>query len=111
MGGRRGEGREVAARKEGGGEEREGEGRGGGGGWGCHANRRAEGRGKGEGTTGQVDTGVVPGQPRGPEHHLEVTQPGHLKGKVLNMGAMNPDAGRDVLSDGSSRGDTAVNEL
>ena len=81
------------------------------GGWGCDAGRRAEGRGKGEGTTGPVDTGVVPGQPGEPEHRLEVTQSGHLKGKVLGMAAMYPDPGREVVGDGSSRGRTAVDEL
>ena len=107
MGGRRGGGREVAARTEGGGEGRGGEG----GWWGCDAGRRAEGRGKGKGSTGPVNAGVVPGQPREAEHHLEVTQPGHLKGKVLRMSAMNPDPGRDVVSDGASRGGIAVYEL
>ena len=48
---------------------------------------------------------------RDPEDHLEVTQPGHLEGKILRMSAMNLDPGRDVVSDGSSRGGTAVYEL
>ena len=64
-----------------------------------------------EGGAGLVNAGVVPGQPREPEDHLEVTQPGHFKGEVLCMSAMNPDPGRKVVSDGSSRGGTAVNEL
>ena len=111
MGGRRGEGREVAARKVGGGEGRGGgeEEEGGGGGW--DAGGGAERGSKGQSTPGPVDARIVPGQPGESQHQLEVTQPGHLKGKVLGMGAMNPDEDRDVVSDGSSRGGTAVNEL
>ena len=40
-----------------------------------------------------------------------MTQPGHLEGKILCMIAMNHDPGRDVVSDGSSRGGAAVDEL
>ena len=111
-GGRKERGRERGSSENG--RRRGGEGRGGergGGWWRCDASRRAKGRGKGKGTTGPVNAGVVAGQPREPEHHLEVTQPGHLKGEVLRMSAMNPDPGRDVVSDGSSRGGTAVYEL
>ena len=86
-----------------------GEGRGGW--WGCDAGRGAEGGGEGKGTTGPIDAGVVPGQPREPEDHLEVTQPGHLEGKILWMIAMNSDSGRKIVSDGSSRGGAAADEL
>ena len=71
----------------------------------------AEKRGEGKGTPGPVDAGVVPGQPREPEDHLEVTQPGHLEGKILGMAAMDPDPGRQVVGDGSSRGRAAVYEF
>ena len=78
---------------------------------GCEAGGGAEGGGEGKGTPGPVYAGIVAGQPRKPEDHLEVTQPGHLKGKVLGMAAMYPDPGREVVGDGSSRGRTAVDEL
>ena len=65
-------------------------------GGGCDASRRAERRSEGERAPEPVDARVVPGQPWESQNQLEVTQPGHLKGKVLGMGAMNTDAGRDV---------------
>ena len=110
-GGRKERGRERGSSENG--RRRGGEGRGGEGGgwWRCDAGRRTKGRGKGKETTRPVNAGVVPGQPRKAEHHLEVTQPGHLKGKVLYMSAMNPDPGRDLVSDGYSRGGTTVYEL
>ena len=94
VGGRRGEGREVAARTEGEGEEGGGEGRGGW--WGCDAGRGAKGGGEGEGIPGPVYAGVVTGQPQEPEDHLKVTQPGHLEGEILGMAAMDPDPSRQV---------------
>ena len=82
------------------------------GGWrGSETGGGAEGGGEGKGTPGPVYARVVPGQPREPEDHLKVTQPGHLEGKILGMAAMDPDPGREIVGDGSSRGRTAVDEL
>ena len=113
MGGGGGEGREVAARKVGGGEGGkggEGEERGGGGG-GCVAGRGTERRSESERTPRPIDARVVPGQPWEPQHELEVAQSGHLEGKFLGMGAMDTDAGREVVGDKTSRGCTAVDKL
>ena len=77
----------------------------------CEAGKGVEGGGEGKGTPGLVNAGIVPGQPREPEDHLEVTQPGHLEGKILCMIAMNSDPGREIVSDGSNRGRAAVYEL
>ena len=85
---------------------------GGGGGWGGGDAGRGAKRGcEGEGTPGPVNTRIVLGQPGKTQHQLEVTQPGHLKGKVLGMTAMNTNAGRDIVSDGSNRWCTAINQL
>ena len=107
--GGRGEGGSSENGRRRGGGRRRGEGRGGW--WGCEAGRRAEGGGEGEGTPGPVYAGVVAGQPRKPEDHLEVTQPCHLESKILCMIAMYFDPGREIVGDGSSRGRTAVDEL
>ena len=90
VGGRRGEGKMVAAREVGGG--------------GGDAGRGAERGCEGEGTPGPINTRVVPGQPGKAQHQLEVTRPGHLKGKILRVIAMNTNACRDVVSDWPSRG-------
>ena len=74
------------------------------GGRGCDAGRGAERRSEGEGTPGPVNARVVPGQLGKSQHQLEVTRPGHLKGKILRVIAMNTNACRDVMSDGPSRG-------
>ena len=42
---------------------------------------------------------------------MEVTQLGHLKGKVLGVIAMNTNACRDIVSDGPSRGYTVLGLL
>ena len=87
-------------RREGGGSERGRRGMGGGG----DAGRGAERGCEGEGTPGPVNTRVVPGQLGKAQHQLEVTQPGHLKCKVLGVIAMNTNACRDIVSDGPRRG-------
>ena len=71
---------------------------------GCDAGRGTERRSESERAPGLVDARGVPGQPWEPQHQLEVTQPGHLEGKVLCMSAMDTDAGREVVGDGTSRG-------
>ena len=73
-------------RREGGSSEKGRRGRG------CDAGRGTERRSKGEGTARPVNARVVPGQPGKSQYQLEVTQPGHLKGKFLGMTAMNTNA-------------------
>ena len=52
---------------------------------------------------------VVTSQPREPQHKLEVGQVHKLKGNLLRVLSMNPDAGVVEMGDRSSR--TAINEF
>ena len=71
----------------------------------------AEKRGECESTRPPIDAGIVPGQPRETQDHLEVTQTGDLKGEDLGMGAMDTESSGEVVSDGASGGGAAINEF
>ena len=58
-----------------------------------------------------VDAWVVPCQPREAEDELEMAKASHLKGEVLGVGAMDTQAGRDVVGDRIMRGSAAINKL
>ena len=55
-----------------------------------------------------VNTRVVASEPREPEHHLEVSERGKVRGKVFVMACMNTKVGRKVVGYGSSSGTAAV---
>ena len=64
--------------------------------------------GEGKGTHILVNTRVVASEPRKPEHHLEVSERGKVKGKVFVMACMNTKVGGEVVGYGSSSGTAAV---
>ena len=69
----------------------------------------AEGRSEREGASLPIDGGIMTSQPRKTQHELEVGQVDKLKGNLLCVLSMNPDAGVVEVCDRSSR--AAINEF
>ena len=68
----------------------------------------AERGGEGKGTQIPVNTRVVASEPRKPEHQLEVSERGKVKGKVFGMGRMDTKVSWEVVGNGPSSGTAAV---
>ena len=71
----------------------------------------AERGGEGKGTHIPVNTRVVASEPRKPEHQLEVSERGKVKGKVFVMASMNTKVSGEVVGYRPRGGRAAVNEL
>ena len=99
-------------RRGGGGSDERGRGVGGGGEeGGGDAGGGTEGGGERQRAHSPVDARVVAPQPRKPEHHLEVAQPGHLKGEILRVRPMDTQLGGEVVSDRARGRHTAIDEF
>ena len=72
------------------------------------AGSRTERGCKGEGTLTRVNTRVVASEPRKPQHQLEMSERGKVKGKVFCMACMNTKVGWEIVGYGSSSWTAAV---
>ena len=72
------------------------------------AGGRTERGGKGKGTQIPINTRVVASEPRKPQHQLEMSERGKVKGKVFCMVCMNTKVGWEIVGYGSSSWTAAV---